>query len=463
MARRSQGDSGGVKPIFPGGRAWFLWLGLAACAGPPQSERSALPQIIIEDVTVVDVVSGRPVPHTDVLITGQRITGLESHQHDRRVAPGGRVVDGQGKFLIPGLWDMHVHAVWDRAALANFLPLFVSQGVTGVRDMGGTLALLQEARDSIAAGAWYPAIIGAGPIVDGPEPVQREISVAVGDSTRARQVVDSLADGGADFIKVYTLLPRAAFIGVLEEAARRHLSVVGHVPADVTPAEAARLGQKSIEHLRDEIEPFCTRQTAGQCTSLLAEFKRHGVWQVPTLHVLRMKSLLDDSTLGQDPRMEYLLPSLRREWRSIQASRAGRGEAYFQGKRARVLDELWLTGLIFRDQGHILAGTDAGVEFSYPGFSLHDELGMLVQAGLSPLDALRAATIEPARFFGREDSAGSIRVGRQADLVLLDRDPLADIAATRAIAAVVLRGRMLDRPALDSLLSAIRDAARAHD
>ena len=449
-----------MRLILSAWRVQVTALGLAACTAASPASQTLLPQVIIEDVTVVDVVAGRLVPHTDVVIEGQRISRVGSHSPGQsRPSPGQRM-DGRGKFLIPGLWDMHVHALWDRGALANFLPLFVSQGVTGVRDMGGTLALLAEARDSIAAGASYPSVIGAGPIIDGPEPVQKEISVAVGDSSRARLVVDSLADGGADFIKVYTLLPRAAFIAVLGEAARRHLDVVGHVPAEFTPAEAARLGQKSIEHLRDEIEPFCTRQTSDLCAPMLAAFKQHGVWQVPTLHVLRMKSRLDDSTLAQDARMEYLMPSLRQEWSSIQTSRAARGATYFQGKRSRVLDEIWLTGLIFRDQGHILAGTDAGVEFSYPGFSLHDELALLVQAGLSPLDALRAATIEPSRFFGIEDTVGNIRPGQRADLVLLNQNPLADIAATRSIDAVVLRGRVLDRSALDRLLAAIREAAR---
>lgn len=449
-----------INPCWP---ARLLLLGLAACGGPSRSSQTPLPQVVIEDVTVVDILVGRLVAHRDVLISGENISAVESHRHDRPVAAGGSVLDGRGKFLVPGLWDMHVHALWDRSAMTSFMPLFVSQGVTGVRDMGGTLELLREARDSIAAGAWYPRVVGPGPIIDGPEPVQREISVAVGDSTRARLVVDSMADGGADFIKVYTMLPRAAFVAVLDEASRRHLAVVGHVPADVTPEEAARLGMRSMEHLRDEIEPFCTRQTADLCAPMLAEFKRHDVWQVPTLHVLRMKSILDDSTLVHDPRMEYLAPSLREEWRSIQASRAGRGADYFEGKRGRVEDELWLTQLIFRDQGHMLAGTDAGVQFSYPGFSLHDELGLLVEAGLSPLDALRAATIEPARFLGIEDRTGSIRPGLRADLVLLDHDPLADIAGTRSINAVILRGKVLDRAVLDSLLTTIREAARSHD
>ena len=447
-----------MRATFPGWQVQLAALGLAACRAASPAPQLQPSSIVIEDVTVVDVVAGRLIAHSDVMVDGQRITRIAKHRADGPPVRG-QVVDGRGKCLIPGLWDMHVHAVWERSALTNFLPLFVSQGVTGVRDMGGTLALLQEARDSIAAGAWYPTVIGAGPIVDGPEPVQREISVAVGDSARAREVVDSLADGGADFIKVYTLLPRVAFLAVLDEAARRNLVVVGHVPAEVTPGEAARLGQRSIEHLRDEIEPFCTRQTADQCGPMLAEFARHDVWQVPTLHVLRMKSQLDDSTLGLDPRLEYLRPSLRQEWRSIQASRAGRGATYFQDKRARLEDEIWLTGLIFRDQGHILAGTDAGVEFSYPGFSLHDELALLVEAGLSPLDALRAATLEPARFFRAEDTVGSIQPGRRADLVLLNQNPLANISATRAIEAVMLRGRLLDHSALDSLMATIRQAA----
>ena len=173
-----------------------------------------------------------------------------------------------------------------------------------------------------------------------------------------------------------------------------------------------------------------------------------------------MKSVLDDSSLSQDARLEYMVPAVRDEWLAIRASRARRPPEYFQGKRERVLDELWLTGLIFHDQGHILAGTDAGTSFSYPGFSLHDELALLVEAGLTPLEALRAATIEPARFYGTEDSTGSIKTGARADLVLLRENPLTNIQATRSIEAVILRGRGLNRAALDSLMAAVRTQAR---
>ena len=445
-----------------GWRRWVpvVTLGLLACRPASRSSGTPPPTLVIQDVTVVDVGSGQLLARMDVVIEGQHISRVEHHVGDRTPA-GGRMIDGRGKFLIPGLWDMHVHALWAGDALTNFLPLFVSQGVTTVRDMGGSLELLRAARDSIAGGAWYPSVVGPGPIVDGPEPVQREISVAVGDSARAGEVVDSLAAGGADCIKVYTTLPRATFLAVLEAARRHNLRVAGHVPGDVTPVEAARLGMQSIEHLRDEIEPFCTRGTADQCSPQLAAFRQYDVWQVPTLHALRMKSVLDDTSLAQDARLAYLMSSIRQEWLSTQTSRLARGSAYFQGKRDRFEDEIWLTGLIFRDQGHVLAGTDAGVAFSYPGFSLHDELALLVQSGLSPLEALRASTIEPARFLGIQDTVGAIRPGQRADLVLLREDPVTSIAATRSIEAVVLRGRLLDRPALDSLLVKVERAAGA--
>jgi imidazolonepropionase-like amidohydrolase len=429
---------------------------LSGCAAGHLPETTA-PDILIANVNVVDVVAGRLLAERDVAVTGGQITGLAPHASGSPAPGVTRVIDGTGKYLIPGLWDMHVHALWAAEALPAFLPLFVSQGVTGVRDMGGSLEFLRAARDSIARGAWYPTLVAPGPILDGPEPVQAGISVAVNDSARGSEVVDSLVDGGADFIKVYTLLPRAAYAGVLAAAQRRNRLVAGHVPADVPPEEAARRGQRSMEHLRDELEPYCTRDTRSRCIPLLEVLKEHRVWQVPTLHALRMKSILDDSTLTQDPRLEYLPPAIRQEWRSIRASRARRDTAYFQEKRARVEQEIWLVGLIFRDQGHILAGTDAGVAFSYPGFSLHDELALLVQAGLTPLEALRAATIEPARYLGMEDSVGTIRVGARADLVLLRENPLSAISATRTIESVILRGRLLDREGRDRLMAGVKD------
>lgn len=446
--------------LFPG----VLVLALAACAGlAHRADRAnaAATSVVVRDVAVVDVVSGAVLPHRSVAIAGDRIAAV-GPADDIDIPRTARVIDGRGRFLIPGLWDMHAHVLWSDAAMRTGLPAYVANGVTGIRDMGGTLSVLAAFHASMQrdAPAW-PRVVAAGAILDGPEPVQADVSIGVADAAQARAAVDRLADAGADFIKVYTLLPRDAWFATIDEAHRRHLQVAGHLPASVTVEEAVRGGQRSIEHLRDEIEPYCHRDDIAGCARLAALFREHGTWQVPTLVVLRSKARFDDPALADDPRLRYLPRSLRDEWSASRKEKIARGPGYAAGKRSRYADELWLTGFLAREHVPLLAGTDSGNADCYPGFSLHDELGLLVEAGLSPLDALRAATLWPADYLGERDTMGTIEPGRAADLVLLDANPLQDIAATRRIDAVVMRGRVFDRKSLDDLLAAVAaDAAR---
>jgi len=365
------------------------------------------------------------------------------------------VVDGSGKFLIPGLWDFHVHALFDPEAARTFLPRFVAAGVTGIRDMGGSLEVLRAVRWALLAGTLVgPRIVAAGAVIDGPEPVDPSVSIAVGDSATASAALDSLVRAGADFVKVYTLLPREVYFVLLREAWRRGLTVAGHVPESVSVREAADSGQRSIEHLRDEVEPLCARAADPSCSRLLDTLRARGTWLVPTLVVLRVKAILDDSSLVRDPRLGAVPPFVRGGWEGIRERAQERPADYWRERRARFFDELALTGAAWRAGVPLLAGTDAGALFTYPGSSLHDELVQLVRAGLTPAAALRAATLDPARFLGAADSMGTVAAGKVADLVLLDADPLADIRNTQRIAAVVLRGRRLDRAALDSLAAA---------
>jgi imidazolonepropionase-like amidohydrolase len=427
-------------------------LALAACSRP--APKPAAPPadtaLAITHVTVVDVAAGQPVADRTVVVRGGRI--LRVGAAPGMVIPAGAtVVDGRGKFLIPGLWDMHVHALFDAEVARSFLPAFVSYGVTGVRDMGGKINVMRAARFAVQAGTLPgPRIIAAGAILDGPQPVDPTVSLAVGTPEDARAAVDSLAAYGADFIKVYTLLPRAAYFAVLREAARLHLPVAGHVPADVTTREAADSGQRSIEHLRDEVEPLCAAVDAA-CDRLLDTLRAHGTWLVPTLVVLRVKALLNDTVVLHDPRLASVPDLVRGGWETIREGKADRPAAYWREKRVRYLGELALTGEAWKRGVPLLAGTDAGALYTYPGSSLHDELAQLVRAGLDPAAALRAATLGPAEFLGATDSMGTVAAGKVADLVLLDADPLADIANTQAVRAVVLRGRLLDRAVLDSL------------
>ncbi len=437
-------------------------LALAACTGPgTQSRAEAEVPVVIRDVTVVDVVSGTLRPGSTVIVVGSRITGV-GPSATTGVPRGARVIDGSGRFLIPGLWDMHSHSLWSPEAMRTFLPLYVAHGVTGIRDMGGRLPLLAAFRDSLRQREHpWPRVIASGEVLDGPQPVQAEISIPVTDTARARTIVDSLARAGVDFLKVYTLLPRDSYFAVLAEARRAGLPVAGHVPGDVTPEEAARAGQRSIEHLRDEIEPFCSPRDAAACARLAEVFRTERTWQVPTLTVLRAKAFFDDSTLARDPRLRYLPPALAAEWLAERQGKLRRGREYLASKRARYADEAWLTGFLTRERVPLLAGSDAGSAWAYPGFGLHDELALLVEAGLTPLEALRAATLSPAEFLAARDSMGAIAVGQVADLVLLRADPLSRIGATREIDAVVLRGRVFDRAALDALLDTV--GARRRD
>lgn len=429
-----------------------VWLGLglalAGCGTPAKTP------LVLAGVTVVDVETGRLVEGVNIAIDGTRITAAGA---EVEIGPGARVVDATGLFALPGLWDMHTHSLWSADALATFLPLYVAQGITGIRDMGGTLASLAAARDSLLGGrvAW-PRIVAAGLVVDGAPPVDASISVGVADSATAYSAVDSLARAGADFIKVYTLLEREVYFALVRAAKAAALPVAGHVPASVTPTEAARAGQRSIEHLLDELDLVCPVAEPAACERLAGVFREEGTWLTPTLAALRPKARVDDPAYAEDPRLAYVVPALRNDWLSGRVSRIERGPEYLAGKRRHYADEVELTRFFHERGVPMLAGSDAGVPFSYPGFSLHDELGLLVEAGLSPLDALRAATIGPATFLGARDSLGTLATGWVADLVLLRENPLLDISATRSIEAVVLRGRYLDRATLDGIMDEVR-------
>jgi len=366
--------------------AWIVCsavLAFAACgrsAPKPPDAAPPEPYLAITHVTVVDVAAGLLVSGQNVVVRGGRIVAAGD---TARVAvpPGATVVDGRGRYLIPGLWDMHVHALFDAEVARTFLPRFVAEGVTGVRDMGGTVEVMRAARFALLAGTLVgPRIVAAGRILDGPQPVDPSVSIAVGTPDQARAAVDSLAQKGVDFIKVYTLLPRAAYFAALHEAARLHLPVAGHVPGDVTTLEAVDSGQRSIEHLRDEVEPLCKAAADAACGRLLDSLRAHRTWLVPTLVVLRAKAILDDSSLIQDPRLATMPELVRDAWEGIRGGKQGKPLAYWREKRTRFYGELALTGAAWKDSVSLLAGTDAGALYTYPGSSLHDELAQLVRA-----------------------------------------------------------------------------------
>jgi imidazolonepropionase-like amidohydrolase len=435
-------------------------------------------------VAVIDA-AGTPV-RTDmtVVITGNRITEL-GPSSNAQVPTGARVVDATGKFLIPGLWDMHTH--WYRYD-KTFLQLFPINGVTGIRIMWGA-PIHFEWRKEIQEGTLLgPQMVISGTILDGPRPVWPG-SMAIKNEAEAREAVKATKQQGYDFVKVYSLLPRAAYFAIADEAKKQGIPFAGHVPESVTVAEASDAGQKSMEHLTGILTACSAREdelrkglqdpqvpaplrlqrrrlmletlSMEKATALFNRLKQNHTWQCPTLTVLRSGAFLNDSNFRKDPRLKYMPTELKESWDPSRDFRfRSRTPEDFKVSRLVYKKQLELVGLMRRAGVEFIAGTDVVNPFCFPGFSLHDELALLVEAGFSPMEALQTATLNPARFFGKEKDFGTVQEGKIADLVLLDANPLEDIRNTTKINSVVVNGQLLERKRLDQLLAEVEAAAR---
>ena len=458
----------------------LLAAGLTSPGGQPAPEHPA--PIALTHVTVIDATGAASQPDMTVLVTGRRISAI-GKSGDVLIPAGVRVIDGTGKFLIPGLWDMHVHTSWDRHFT---MPLMVANGVTGVREMFGKYpTTIFAARREIAAGTLVgPRIVTSGPIVDGVNPGWPGSIVAT-NPVEGRAAVDDVKALGADFVKVYSGLDRPTYFAIAAEARRVGIPFAGHVPDAITVAEASDSGQRSIEHLAGVLLATSTKEAelrsrlvnaSGRAVyqaemvaqqdqllasssdtladALFARFRANRTWQVPTLVVLRVGAAPADPALSANPALRYVPYALGGLWGTVRRMAAGDTSRVRVASNRRLFErELALVGRMDRDSVPILAGSDEPNPYTIPGFSLHDELGLLVRAGLTPMAALQAATRSPAVFLGALDSLGTVERGKVADLVLLDADPLADIGNTRRIAGVVLNGRWLDRSDLDRILA----------
>jgi imidazolonepropionase-like amidohydrolase len=457
--------------------AAFLILG--ACIVLPTPGQGAA--LAFTHVTVIDVAGG-PAKHDMTVVTNNGYIAAIGSSTGLSLPAAARVIPARGKYLIPGLWDMHVHTVFGAWLPRNervTLPLFVANGVTGVRDMGGDLPVLKEWRAAIATGRLLgPRMVIAGPMLDGPVP-RFPSSAPVATPADARRIVDELQAGGVDFIKIQSLVPRDGYFAAAAEAKQRGITFVGHVPDAVRASEASEAGQKSIEHFTGIFEGASTiedqlivgpkslgvnvktfdPERARRLVELMA---KNQTWQVPTLVWERGQWLVDAIDKTHDPLTKYA-PHVWKDqtWPMfVREIMEGMDTDPLPVRQHFVQMELDMTLAMFRAGVPFMAGTDtaAGVHV-FPGFSLHEELALFVKAGLTPLQALQTATLNPARFLGRVVDMGSVDEGKVADLVLLDANPLDDINNTRRIRGVLLAGRYFDRAALDRMLQRVATAA----
>ena len=440
--------------------------------------------LIIHDVTIIDTTGAPSKPHQTIVVRDSRIEEItDSANTTIRKLPGMRI-DGAGKFLIPGLWDMHVHMVfgdWFPRGKEVTLPLFIANGITGVRDMGGELEVLQQWRKEISAGTLIgPRIVMSGPMLDGPQP-RFPSSIAIKTPEDGRRAVDDLKKRGADFIKLQSLIPRDAVFAIADEAKKQNIIFVGHVPDAVRASEASNAGQKSFEHLIGIFEgsspledqfikgtknesQFLSTFDPERAETLFALLSKNQTWQCPTLVWERGGNLIDETDFAHDTRAKYV-PAY---WKDVTWKRFTDEVEHdfntddlatrkrFVAKELEVVNAMHKAGIPF------LAGTDTppGV-YVFPGFSLHEELQRFVAAGFTPLEALQTATWNPAKFLGKEKELGTIEKGKLADLVLLDANPLDDIRNTQKIAGVIADGRYFSRADLEKMLANVEEAAKA--
>lgn len=456
--------------------------GGSPAAPAPATARDSVPAHAFVGVTVLPMDGSDSVlSDRTVVIRGGRVVAVGG-AGDVGIPADAVGIEGRGRFLIPGLADMHVHL--ERFTDPVVLELFVAHGVTTVRNMDGRPHVLRW-RSAVARGELAgPGIVTAGPILEGPDPFWDDTRV-VASGGEAASAVREQAEEGYDFVKVYHTLPAEAYRGVLAEAGERALPVAGHVPNAVGLGGVLDAGQRSIEHLdgfADVVEAEDSPHRNGwhwsklylgmpADTVAMERWAEHaaeaGTWITPTLVQPEKLAPLDVMrTWLDDPEVAYVPPELRQEWdpenwdpayaRLLRSMDREDLRILERGRRNReaLVRELCEAG------AGLLVGTDTPNPFVVPGVSVHEELENLVEAGLSPGDALAAATRRAAEFLGSADDVGTVEVGRRADLVLLEENPLESIGHTRSIAGVMVRGEWMPRDALDRILRRIRDTYR---
>lgn len=434
--------------------------------------------IVFNRVTVIDMTGAPPKPNMTVIVVGNRISAI-GRTGKVRLPKNAQIIDASGKFLIPGLWDMHIHSGGYENG-RKYFPLLISKGITGVRDMGTPLEEILRLRKDVNEGKILaPRMMIAGHLLQGSLPFQNPIFVSVNNKAEASQAVINLKMNGVNFIKIHDAIPRDIYLAIAAEAKRQKLPLAGHVPPFISAVEASNAGQQSIEHLggrfygvllacstreaelserikliiddvlkafgekrepddsaifrADFTRPLFESFSEQRAALVFSTFRKNKTWQVPTLVAQPLREAINErKDLSEDDRL-YAKKLMR--------------------KQSDIVAAMQRTGV------KIMAGTDLPLDKP----KLHEELALLVNAGLTPMQALQTATSNPAKYLNMSDSLGTIEKGKLADLVLLEANPLENINNTQRISAVMANGKYLPKEVLQEMLVEAETAANKYE
>jgi hypothetical protein len=441
--------------------------------------------LVITNPKIVNTENGSITSDHDILIKGNVIVNIVPHRTN--YSKSVKIIDAYDMYAIPGLWDMHVHALWSGwFDICN--PLMVANGVTGFRDTWGDLKLADTVGRRMANGEIpFQRFTVAGNLVDGSPPIW-PVSQVAENPERGIQLVDSLYKAGANFIKVYSRLTPETFQAIAKRCKELNIKFIGHVPQKVKLIDAANAGMYSMEHLYGFTEVFSDIEDsifaimskidwAGGDRMAVASLSAHrqglllkskivpekvervcsilqanGTWITPTLTLLRGFAYMDVLDTVKDDRLDYLPREQTDSWKVENDVRVKNRTAE-QWKDVKTLykNSVEQVRLLNRSSISILAGTDMPNPYCFPGFSLHDELERMSEAGLTPLRALQTATLNPAKYLGKTDSFGTISPNKYADILLLAKNPLDDIGNTKKIEGLCVNGKFYSKKDLEWL------------
>ncbi|NVK82808.1 MAG: amidohydrolase family protein [Cytophagia bacterium] len=442
--------------------------------------------ILITHAEVIDVETGEILSDQMIGIndgTIAFISGDYSKSYDAK-----ETIEADGKYVIPGLWDMHIHFRGGEELIEeneNLIPLFLANGITGVREAGGDMTnKIFEWQDAIKAGTMVgPKIFTSGPKLDGPGGTWAG-SIPVTTQEEAVKAVDSLINLGSDFVKLYdSRISRDAYIWILEEAKRRGIKTSGHMPFSVMLEEAVNAGLGSVEHLYYVLKGTSTEEQEvtndviagkanfwGSMNRLMATtsdvqeqaafnlLRDNGTYVVPTLYIGNVLTYLKEVDHSDDKYLNYVGDGIIDTYQGRIRSALNANDDYTQMRINLNNTFVNLVPKLHEAGVTLLAGSDCGASNSYvyPGESLHGELKALVDAGLPEIEAIKAATINGAKFLEVDDFYGSLKTGKSGDLLILNENPLEDITATQDISRMVLQGKTYTKADMDAMLESVR-------